>query len=386
MLSHAVVSALLLWRAALGYTPTISGTPQTLGLVQDPTINRDSCGSSRYGDRSLWVCRDSQPYDSDGVPILPIWSSSASWTDFESDGTPVLQEIDSPAGNRIGLLMYGESDEQPFYTYPAGLCSDNTAGACADGTRYALWPDQPPLVISAASDDSVIAYAWVKQSHISSGLVSLDPDPPVILYRVDYSLSTTDSTELPKVTIVDEDFWTSDQFPYGTYGGVVKDDTAYLYGQNSAGNIGLAKVPIGSIEDKSAYQYYIDETWVGSNPGVNASGLNIPNVSAGGQGTFYYSDVWDLHVWIGQASNSIVPDFYITTCASPEGPWDTPTLFHSAPSGNTLFGGYSLQAHPSLHTNSTENAIYLSYTRPMINSDDVSFYTTPLIYLQWRES
>jgi hypothetical protein len=66
MLSLAV-SAIVLARAVLGFSPTISGHPQVLGLVQDPTINRDSCGSTLFGKRALWVCLDSQPFNSDGV-------------------------------------------------------------------------------------------------------------------------------------------------------------------------------------------------------------------------------------------------------------------------------------------------------------------------------
>jgi hypothetical protein len=379
---HVVISTIVFGRTVTGYIPTVSGTPQLLGLVQDPIINRDSCGSTRFGDRAFWTCRDSQPYDSSGTPTLPIYSSSASWTDFNSDGTPAFQEVESPAGNGTGLLMYGTNDEKPFFTIPSELCGDNTAGGCSDGTRYAIWPDSPPLVTSTEQDGSIIAYTWLKQAHITSSLGNLDPDPPVILYRMNYSPTAAD--DLPTVTIVEENFWTSDEFPYGDYGGVVKDGICYLYGQNSAGSVGLARVPVNSTEDKSAYEYYIDEVWVDTNPGVNASGLNIPNVSAGGQGTFYFSEVWGLYVWIGQPGISVSPDFYITTCASPEGPWDTPTLFYSAPSGNYLFGGYTLQAHTSLLANDTVNGIYLTYTKPIIDSDDVSYYNTPLVYVEWE--
>lgn len=381
-------NTILLGRIVSAYVPTVSETPQVIGLVQDPTINRDSCGSSRFGDRSLWVCRDSQPYDSDGSPKLPIWSSSASWTNFNPNGTLVLQEVTSPAGSGVGLLMYGGDDETTFYPQPSDLCGENTTGECTDGTRYALWPDQPPLVTSNASDTSVIAYTWIKQSHITSDLATLNPDPPVILYRIEYNTSAGDSTTLPTVTMVEENFWTSDEFPYGTYGGIVKDGVAYLYGQNAALSVGLASVPVASIEDKTAYLFYIDEGWATSNPGVNASGLDIPNVSAGGQGTFYYSNAWDLYVWIGQASLSIDPDFFVTTCASPEGPWDTPMLFYSAPSGNGSFGGYTLQAHPGLlppaGDDAAEGGIYLTYTKPTESGAGVDYYTTPLVYVEWE--
>jgi hypothetical protein len=386
MRSHVITSAIVFGRTAVGYIPTVSGTPQLLGVAQNPVIDRDSCGSSRFGDRAFWTCRDSEPYDSNGIPTLPIWSSSASWTDFDADGTPLLQEVDSPGFNGTGLLMYGTDNEQPFFPIPADLCGDNTAGGCADGTRYALWPDQPPLVTSTADDGSIVAYTWIRQAHINSGLGDLDPDPPVILYRVDYSPATAAPADQPTVTIVEEDFWSADDFGYGDYGGVVKDGIAYLYGHNSANSIGLAKVPVGSVEDKTAYEYYVNGTWVGgANPGVNASGIAIPNVSAGGQGTYYFSEVWGLYVWIGQASNTASPNFYVTTAPSPEGPWDTPFLFYAAPPGNYLFGGYTLQAHTSLLANDTENAIYLTYTKIDLNSaGTASYYTTPLVYVQWE--
>lgn len=377
---HAALICALSIQLVEAYIPTVSGTPQVLGLVQDPTINRDSCGSSRFGSRAFWTCRDSQPFDSNGVPTLPVYSSSASWTDFNSDGTPELQSI---SGYGTGLLMYGNNNEQPFYPILADECNDNTAGSCSDGTRWAIWPDSPPLVTSEGSDGSIVAYTWIKQSHITSSLGVENPDPPVTLYRVNYDPSTAGSSGLPTVTTVQENFWESTDFPYGPYGGVVSNGYAYIYGQNAAGSVALAKVPVDSVEDKSAYQYYIDETYITSNPGVNASGINIPNVSAGGQGTFYYSSVWSLFVWIGQASDSVSADFYVTTSPSPEGPWDTPTHFYSATNGNYFLGAYSLQAHPDLLSSSSENAIYLTYTKNDY-TNNANYYTTPLILVQWE--
>lgn len=383
MRSHLVTSAIVVFgRTAFGYIPTVSGTPQLLGLVQNPVIDRDSCGSTRFGDRAFWTCRDSEPYDSNGNPTLPIWASSASWTDFDADGTPLLQEVDSPAANGTGLLMYGADNKTPFFPIPADLCGSNTAGGCTDGTRYAIWPDQPPLITSTDDDGNIVAYTWIRQAHITNALEDLDPDPPAILYRVNYTPATAD---LPTATVVEEDFWTAEEFPYGVYGGVVSDGVAYLYGHNSVNTVGLARVPVGSVEDKSAYEYYVNGTWVDTaNPGVNATGISIPNVSAGGQGNYYFSEVWGLYVWIGQASNTASPDFYVTTSASPEGPWDTPALFYAAPPGNFFLGGYSLQAHPGLLANDTENGIYLTYTRPVVNDAGVSYYTTPLIYVEWE--
>lgn len=370
------------WAKADGFIPTVSGTPQVLGNVTDPTINRDSCTSVRFGDRALWTCRDSQPYDSSGVPTHPVYSSSASWTDFDSSGKPNVQTgIQSAQGPQNGLLCYGNNNESPFYPIPSSDCSDNSAGMCSDGTSYALWPDSPPLVTEADINTGAVgAYTWIKQPHLTSSLELLNPDPPATLYLINYtptsSASAADDSSLPQVTIVNENFWSADQLAYGHYGGVVTNGTAYLYGQNAAGTVGLAKVDAGSIQDQTAYQYYVNGAWTSTIPGVNDSGVNIENASAGEQGTYYFSSVWNLYVWIGEASGTLGPDFYITTAPAPEGPWATPSKFYSGESNGLA---YSQQAHPGLLANSSENAIYISWT----TSNNMGYYTT-LAYVQWE--
>ncbi|KAH7033073.1 uncharacterized protein B0I36DRAFT_320717 [Microdochium trichocladiopsis] len=254
---------------------------------------------------------------------------------------------------------------------------------CPDGSRFAIWPDAPPLVTSTRADGTIVAYTWIKQAHITSSLGTLVRDPPTSLYRLEYSPST-DVNALPKVTLVKQQFWAASDFPYGTYGGIVRDGVAYIYGQNADGNVGVAQVPVDKIEDQSAYRYFIMMGWATVNPGLNAGGLNIPNVSAGGQGTFYYSEVWKLFVWIGQAKNSVVPEFWISTSPTPGGPWEVPKMFYRAPSGNGFIGGYTLQAHPALLASQSENAIYLTYTKPMVNNKGNGYYSNPLIYVRWQ--
>lgn len=149
LLPHGVSSAIL---ATGAFTPTV-GKATVVGNVADPAINRDSCGSTRIGNRAFWTCRDSQPYDSNGVPILPIWASSASWSNFNADGSPGLQQYG------------GGGSRNPYFPYTADECNGNSAGACADGSRYAIWPDSPPLVTSSINN-IVTAYTWIRKAHI----------------------------------------------------------------------------------------------------------------------------------------------------------------------------------------------------------------------------
>ncbi|KAF2966278.1 hypothetical protein GQX73_g7292 [Xylaria multiplex] len=346
-----------------------------IGNAADPAINRDSCGSTRIGHRALWTCRDSQPYNSNGVPILPLWASSASWSDFNDDGTP-------------GLKLYGGNGARdPYFPLTEDECNDNSAGACDDGSRYAIWPDSPPLIVSTVNN-VVTAYTWIRKSRINPELYGFslstnDPDPATSLYKLTYELGTSDPNILPTVTLVNEDFWLYGSIPYGAYGNVIEDDTAYLFGQPSNGVVSLAKVPVSAIEDPSQYQFWVNSTWASSMPTIGDANISIPNVSAGGQGTYYFSTYWDKWVWIGQAGLSVSANFFITTADSITGPWESPINFYTGRTGTYPLGAYSLQAHPGLNPDgASTNEIYISYTK----SDDfekTELYTTPLIRIQW---
>ncbi|KAI0966026.1 hypothetical protein F4678DRAFT_484565 [Xylaria arbuscula] len=369
LLLQGVSSAVVSKRQA--FTPTVK-TATLIGNVADPAINRDSCSSTRVGDRAFWTCRDSQPFDSNGVPTLPLWASSASWSDFNADGTPSLTQYG------------GDGSQQPYFPYQSDECNSNTAGSCDDGSRYALWPDSPPLVMS--TDNSVVtAYTWIRKQHINSEVFSTsDPDPATSLYKLTYDLGNSDQNALPTVSLVDENFWLYGGIPYGAYGNVIQDGTAYLWGQPSNKNVALAKVPVGSIEDKSQYQYWVNGAWTSSLPGIDDANINIENASAGGQGTYYFSDYWNKWVWIGQAGISVSADFFITTADDITGPWESAVNFYSGQTGTYALGAYTLQAQPGLNPDGTStNEIYITHTKNDA-FQNTALYSTPLIHIEWN--
>jgi hypothetical protein len=163
----------------------------------------------------------------------------------------------------------------------------------------------------------------------------------------------------------------------------VKDGVAYLYGFAN-GTISLAKVAATSVENKAAYQYYVNGAWTSTPPTIGASGINIPNCSAGGQGTYYWSKPWNSYVWIGggQYPGSYL---YITTAPAPEGPWIKPFIFWTAPNGNYNVGSYSIQANPALTERTPDaNEVYVSYTKLDKDAKGNVVVTTPLVYVQWQ--
>lgn len=345
-------------------TPVVAGTPEVLGVASDPALDRDSCTSVRVDARSLWTCRDTS---NAGTPLTFFVSSTASWSDFNSDGTPKVE-------NGV-LSMYG-SNSVPYFTIGSDLCGPG--GNCDDGTRYAIWPNSRPLPVTN-EDGSYSLYTWINQAHLQ-GLTLLNPDSAATLYRSDVAAGDT-SDALPPVTVVDETFWPAGSILYGNYGFVVYDNTAYLYGalSNSAG-IAVAKVPVGSIEDKSAYSYFTNSGgWSTTAPGITDTDAAIPNAGTGGQGTFYYSSYFGSFVWIGAPAIGVNADFYIATAPSPEGPWSEPVLFYSGAVGTAPLPAYSQQAHPDMSEDAGNGKdIYLTYTKV----DDV--YSTPLIHVVWE--
>ena len=349
--------------------PTVNAIEE-LGNISEPGLNRDSCGSVRIADRVLWACRDTQPYDGNGIPTTPVWSSSAGWTNFNAFGTPELG-------------LYSPRYQVPFYPYSSDQCGGSSVGDCGDGTRYALWPDQPPIITNS-NGNTVTGYTWVRNTHIAG----LDPvggnDPSTTLYKFVFDSGNSDRSAIPSPSIVNENWWGANSIPFGAYGSVVKDGTAYLFGQPSNKSVCLAKVPADSIEDRSRYQYYVNGAWTNSTPGLGDTGsCNIPNVSAGGQGTYYFSYHWNKWVWIGQGGFSVSSYFLVTTADEIEGPWAEPKFFYQGHDGSYSLGAYTLQAHPGLSASGVadSNAIFITYTKSDTNAQ---IYSTPLVRITWN--
>ena len=365
-------------------TPNNTHIAEPIGLFTDLTLNRDSCMSTKFGTRQFWICRDTQLIV-DGIPELQVVSSTASWTKYALDGSPLISTL--PDGS-TGVLANGNNNKIPYFARPDSDCNTNTAGLCDDGTRFPAWPDSPPMVVSGQDAGVITAYSFVRRSRIRGDFSTDDPDPVTALYKITYNpvLELIDENALPGIEIVNENFWSQNSIPFGVYGHVVKDGVAYLWGQPSNRKIALAKVPAGSIEDITQYQYWVNGAWTNLAPAINDLGAVIENGSAGGQGTYYYSDLWQSYVWIGQSGIGVSPDFFITTAPDPTGPWETPVSFYMGEPGSADLSAYTLQAHPDL-VPAGRDEMYISYTKA--DHDDAiphtDIYSTPMVKITWEK-
>ncbi|KAH8928337.1 hypothetical protein BT69DRAFT_1277159 [Atractiella rhizophila] len=345
--------------------PTVASS-RVVGIAAAAGLTRDSCQSVRFGNRLLWTCRDTNPV-TNGVPTLPIISTTAAWSAYSGPGV-------AP-----GLTQSGPFS-QPFYPYASGECNDNTAGACSDGTRWTVWEDSAVLRTLEFPNGDVGGYTWVDHAHIKSDFTVLNSPTPASLYRVSYQ-PDRDGSGLPLVEVVKHGFYSGTDIHFGVYGGVISGTTAYLYGKLANGGIALAKVSTGGIENISNYQYWVNGAWTSTKPNIN-SNIAVANAGTGGQGTFFFSNYFNAYTWIG-GSQFPGASMYISTAPAPEGPWTTPSNFLNPKGGVGPFGAYSIQAHPDL-SSTDGKTVFVSFTN-ITTAGDASgtLYETPVIQVVW---
>jgi hypothetical protein len=283
--------------------------------------------------------------------------------------------------SHLVLKYYGEQNpDKAFFRIIHDGCEPR-AGLHKDGTRRAMWPASPPLVASSSSSGQVVAYSWIQHSHIKPDMSLATACPATTLYRISH-FPSQGKHALPHASIIDGSFWNENEIPFGTHGTVVRDGIAYLFAR--VGDVtAVARVLVDLIERKACYEYWTGE-WTKARPLIGDSTINIPNASAGGDGTYFWSPAWQSFVWIGGCADPGA-DCYITTASSPTGPWIQPFKFFSGMNGTHPLRARSIYAHPSLLTEDEEtNGMYVSYTQCNLGTKADLVYSTYLLYVKWE--
>lgn len=373
------------------------------GVAIDPTLNRDACGSVKWADRLLWVCRDTQPVFPNGTTNKPaVWAGSASYTNLTRFGPPFIPipsdgHVDDNIGYTHELLQYGNNNREPFYVLSDEFCGNNTSGKCPDGTRYPRSPDSPPLITSEDPiTGAIVAYTWVKNKHHSNN-INLNPNPSTALYKVTWSpqVQGAHSDILPKTEFVSPTFWADNEFSYGSAGNLIVDGYAYLWAQTYQGGLpggtttlsrtSLARVHFDAVEDISRYEYYRAGVWTSERPAnINVTDAFL-NATAGGQGTFYYSRPWRSYVWLGGGTftggEETNGKLYVSTAPRPEGPWTDPEYLMTVLLGNnSAIPAYGFQANRDIVVNKESTDVYFYYTMKWTTG-----YQTPVYLFEWEE-
>ncbi|KAM3415310.1 hypothetical protein BST61_g8839 [Cercospora zeina] len=312
-----------------------------------------------------------------GATEFPIYMNTAAWSPLGAGAVSSGPVGAGSTGNSPILQMYGEHIE--YLPAQAGNCPEGH-GTCSDG-RWVYWPNSQPIVTQISST-RFTAYQFIAKAKISNSMQLLNDPTPFMLWKQVYT-GTTDKKKVPVATVVAQEFWKAGEIGYGDYGNVVRNGYAYLYGKLTEPDPpALARVKLGYLQNRSAYEYYMGGKWVKTMPKKSDRSAIIPNCGAGWQGTYYYSSYYKSFIWIGQKYHEPVALFYISTAPAPEGPWVEPYLLWKGQDGTGFVGAYTLQANPALlpSTDASENAIYLTWTQPYKDGP----YLTPLAYIEFQ--
>lgn len=176
----------------------------------------------RLGDRTLWTWRDTQSIhpNTGEIQQRPVLPSTASWSDRNEDDSlafehDILRTSDRPGMASHGKLVlkhYGENNIEKAYFRIIHNGREPRAGIHKDGTRRSTWPDSPLLVASSSTSGRVIAYAWVRKTHIRDDGSVVARYPATTMYRLSY-VPSKDKNVLPYASVVDGSFWNENEVP-----------------------------------------------------------------------------------------------------------------------------------------------------------------------------
>lgn len=366
---------------------------ELLANVTHPQMSRDGCAAFRLKDRALWTCGDTMVFDLNTWKLrLPLVVNTASWTDFNKDGTPkIITNVPKGAGstgdNRV-LLMYGRpnaTDRKPFYDLTrSDACKLSSAGNCDDGTRTVVWQGGPPVTTN--KDGKTTGFAWTANWHFKNGMDAIVKEPSHSLYKLVYDHNTENREALPTTTLVDEAFWKEGEINYGYQGRIIRDGYAYLYGKMRYKWVAVARVPVGKVRNRAKYEYFVNGTWQRETPGINDAAARVTGDLGGVTGgRFFWSPYLNQYAWIGQRNMSLEANFYLSTAPKAEGPWKKPVLIYRGENGDSNFPSYGLMAQPALMSDKKANGMYLTWTQAWKGTTRPEGYITPLVYVTFKK-
>jgi hypothetical protein len=329
---------------------------QDIGAVRQNSrvAGRDNGQSAGYDGRSVWIFDDTTLRNPWGF----LSNSAALTTDRDaSDG------IDLRSGNGFSVqdsqapveLIPRTAAEKAFEKANSGAgCSGQYCGAV-----FGFWPG--PVIADPARHRVLVTYGKLCRGGkagtpcsgplgkgLGMGIAALDMKTGAVTRLTAPAVSSVEGSDR---TI----FFRPGTTGFGSAAALVVDDSAYLYGGCTYQGCELARVPLASIADRSAWRYYASGKWVTEPARASRVGLEP---GAAGQ-TVYYSAGLRAYVNVFMPYGS--DDVRFQVGGSPFGPWSKSVKLMTTPAGSSA--NYALFGHPEF---AQQNGLvqYLSYFNP----------------------
>ena len=219
-----------------------------------------------------------------------------------------------------------------------------------DGTRVAFWPDS--IVAHPNGTDGVVFYQRVAVR----GLTDMVTEGTLV-----DELPASDPTHIERSNEV-ELFGPAD--PSFVSSNLVANGYIYLYTANLTYQ--LARVPVTSYRDRSAYRFWTGSGW---SPNItSATELRLGGVNGEEQGGLGGMTVsWNRYLgrYLMTHSDPFESDVMLRVASRPEGPWSPPTHVDVPdPDPSFVYGNYSAREHPHYSPDGGKT-IFVTYSRPL---------------------
>jgi len=341
---------------------------QFLGAVsQNGHVSaRDNGQSVEYQGKSYWFFDDTILQNPWGF----LSSTAAVTTDLNaSDGislqsASVFDPTDS-AGTPAEFVPYSAAEDAFTNAHASADCTGSTDEFC--GTQFAFWPGA--VVADPAHHRILVFYGKLCRGGLDSGpcasgfvgqelgtgIVSVDMKTHQIarmdIEHQDPALTSPEGAD-PTLQFSPSENW-------GTGGAVLVGQELYAYGDcSSTDACGVARVPIGEVQDRSAWTFYDGEqngqpVW-GTDPATA-----VPVMTGGAAGETVQYDPSTK-----QYMNTYMPflsdEVLFQTAPHPWGPWSTPQKMFDTPTTSGV--EYAAFAHPEYTTDNGLTRYFTYYT------------------------
>jgi hypothetical protein len=318
--------AIALCAASCGHHPagvTVASAVD-LGAVSDAAaanLWRDGGSSVLLGAKVLW---------SFGDTIFPFKADDGSQL---RTNTAALAAPDAPLA--VSEPLDGKGAPAQFVPFT----SDETAvnASIGPGERIALWPG---AMINTDADHALV---FVDKLRIHPGYLNYEA------LSSELALAATGSTSAQRLGAL----FTVPE-PQFVHAAVAKDGAIFLYACETSGACRVARAPLSSATQRSAYQFWTGSGWSSD---VSHAKLDVPGSTSG------FSVAWNeaMGKFVSATSPGFSNQVFLRTSPAPEGPWSDAVLAWTAPSAI-----YAVYQHPELQLDGGRR-IRISYSRPTGN-------------------
>lgn len=330
---------------------TVSSARDLGPIASDAGIRLRDCGySANFEGRSVWIFGDTFLTTENAESQKLLCNSWSTTYDIDAvDGLAGFSERVDEVGAPVPFFPMTAEEIEFNALHQGEPCAEEPCGA-----RWAIWPGA--IVTDPGKG---WAYIFYHKTYSEPGLLNF--------FHVGHSIAVWKDFEAePQRPIFDHSdeypslFFTEGKDGFGS-AAFLQAQTLYVYGcemdrETLTKPCRIARVPIASILDKSAWRFY-------SGDGNWSAKLGEAQIIFNGNEMMSVSYNSYVNAYLAVYSEPMSQQVMLRASNTPEGPWSSPVeIFTAKVSATELGWVYDALAHPEL-SQDNGRIIYVTYSR-----------------------